>query len=62
MAQAALHLRLRSISGDAPEALNRPFLLATNSCRAFHSKVHSKPEDLGLFDPVLFYVFELKIL
>lgn len=24
MAQAALHLRLRSMSGDVPEALNRP--------------------------------------
>ena len=24
MAQAALHLRLRSLSGDVPEALNRP--------------------------------------
>ncbi|HAK16697.1 MAG TPA: Na+/H+ antiporter subunit G, partial [Acinetobacter junii] len=24
MAQAAIHLRLRSMSGDVPEALNRP--------------------------------------
>jgi multicomponent K+:H+ antiporter subunit G len=24
MAQAAIHLRLRSTSGDVPEALNRP--------------------------------------
>jgi hypothetical protein len=46
MAQAALHLRLRSMSGDAPEALNRPLPWQRTRRRAFHSKVHSKPEDL----------------
>lgn len=38
MAQAALHLRLRSMSGDAPEALDRPLPWQRIRRRAFHKK------------------------
>ena len=38
MAQAALHLRLRSLSGDVPEALNRPLPWQRTRCRAFSNK------------------------
>ncbi len=36
IAQAALHLRLRSMSGDVPEALNRPLPWQRTRRRAFH--------------------------
>ena len=38
MAQAALHLRLRSLSGDVPEALNRPLPWQRTHRRAFSNK------------------------
>jgi multicomponent K+:H+ antiporter subunit G len=38
MAQAALHLRLRSLSGDVPEALNRPLPWQRTRRRAFSNK------------------------
>ncbi len=47
IAQAALHLRLRSLSGDAPEALNRPLPWQRTRRRAFHQKANSKPDDLA---------------
>ncbi len=36
--QAALHLRLRSLSGDVPEALNRPLPWQRTRRRAFSNK------------------------
>ncbi|AYA03046.1 Na+/H+ antiporter subunit G [Acinetobacter sp. WCHAc010034] len=38
MAQAALHLRLRSMGGDVPEALNRPLPWQRTRRRAFSKK------------------------
>ena len=38
MAQAALHLRLRSLSGDVPEALNRPLPWQRTRRIAFSNK------------------------
>lgn len=38
MAQAALHLRLRSMGGDVPEALNRPLPWQRTRRRAFNKK------------------------
>jgi multicomponent K+:H+ antiporter subunit G len=38
MAQAALHLRLRSKGGEVPEALNRPLPWQRTRRRAFHQK------------------------
>ncbi|WP_374571357.1 Na+/H+ antiporter subunit G [Acinetobacter sp.] len=38
MAQAALHLRLRSMGGDVPEALNRPLPWQRTRRRAPHKK------------------------
>ena len=42
IAQAAIHLRLRSMSGEVPEALNRPLPWQ----RTFHPKTNTKPDDL----------------
>lgn len=44
MAQAALHLRLRSRSGDVPEALNRPLPWQRTRRRTFHQN-REKTED-----------------
>ena len=38
MAQAALHLRLRSKGGEVPEALNRPLPWQRTRRRVFHQK------------------------
>ncbi|ANF82726.1 Na+/H+ antiporter subunit G [Acinetobacter sp. NCu2D-2] len=38
MAQAALHLRLRSMSGDAPETLERPLPWQKSPRQAFYEK------------------------
>lgn len=46
IAQAALHLRLRSMSGDVPEALNRPLPWQRTRRRAFYSKNKSTKDDL----------------
>ncbi|OTG85700.1 Na+/H+ antiporter subunit G [Acinetobacter sp. ANC 4558] len=46
IAQAALHLRLRSMSGDVPEALNRPLPWQRTRRRAFYSKSKSTKDDL----------------
>ena len=46
IAQAALHLRLRSMSGDIPEALNRPLPWQRTRRRAFYSKSKSTKDDL----------------
>src|SRR5690606_33710062 len=41
MAQAALHLRLRSMSGEVPEALDRPLPWQKTRRRAFYEKKNS---------------------
>ncbi|WP_347456145.1 Na+/H+ antiporter subunit G [Acinetobacter thermotolerans] len=41
MAQAALHLRLRSMSGEVPEALERPLPWQKTRRRAFYEKKNS---------------------
>ena len=46
IAQAALHLRLRSMSGEVPEALNRPLPWQRTRRRAFYSKSKSTKDDL----------------
>jgi multicomponent K+:H+ antiporter subunit G len=46
IAQAALHLRLRSMSGDVPEALNRPLPWQRTRRRAFYSKNKPTKDDL----------------
>lgn len=46
IAQAAIHLRLRSMSGEVPEALNRPLPWQRTRRRAFHPKTNTKPDDL----------------
>lgn len=45
MAQAALHLRLRSMSGEVPEALERPLPWQKTRRRAFYEK-KNRDEDL----------------
>lgn len=45
MAQAALHLRLRSLSGEAPEALERPLPWQRTRRRAFYSKKKHENEE-----------------
>ena len=42
MAQAALHLRLRSLSGDVPEALNRPLPWQRTRRRAFSATFRNR--------------------
>ena len=46
MAQAALHLRLRSMSGDVPEAIDRPLPWQRTRRRAFHEKSKSTKDDI----------------
>ena len=47
IAQAAIHLRLRSMSGEVPEALNRPLPWQRTRRRAFHPKTKkTQPNDL----------------
>ncbi|MGE8684411.1 MAG: Na+/H+ antiporter subunit G [Acinetobacter sp.] len=46
IAQAAIHLRLRSMSGEVPEALNRPLPWQRTRRRAFHPKTNTKLDDL----------------
>ncbi|MFC6051894.1 Na+/H+ antiporter subunit G [Acinetobacter sp. Ac_877] len=46
MAQAALHLRLRSMSGDVPETIDRPLPWQRTRRRAFHAKSKSTKDDL----------------
>ena len=47
MAQAALHLRLRSLSGEAPETLERPLPWQRSRRRAFYEKkMNHKNDDL----------------
>lgn len=46
MAQAALHLRLRSMSGDVPEAIDRPLPWQRTRRRAFHAKSKSTKDDI----------------
>lgn len=45
MAQAAIHLRLRSMSGEVPEALDRPLPWQRTRRRAFYSKNKSNNKD-----------------
>ncbi|WOE30605.1 MULTISPECIES: Na+/H+ antiporter subunit G [unclassified Acinetobacter] len=45
IAQAALHLRLRSMSGDVPEALERPLPWQRTRRRAFYAKHKSNKDD-----------------
>ena len=47
IAQAALHLRLRSMSGDVPEAINRPLPWQRTRRRAFHAKSQSTKDDIN---------------
>ena len=47
IAQAALHLRLRSMSGDVPEAINRPLPWQRTRRRAFHAKNQSTKDDIN---------------
>ncbi|MGE8538225.1 MAG: Na+/H+ antiporter subunit G [Acinetobacter sp.] len=47
MAQAALHLRLRSLSGEVPETLERPLPWQRSRRRAFYEKkMNHKDDDL----------------
>lgn len=46
IAQAALHLRLRSMSGEVPETLNRPLPWQRTRRRAFHEKSKSTKDDI----------------
>src|SRR5690606_18457965 len=47
MAQAALHLRLRSLSGEVPETLERPLPWQRSRRRAFYEKkMNHKNDDL----------------
>lgn len=46
IAQAAIHLRLRSMSGDVPEALERPLPWQRVRRGAFYSKNKSTKDDL----------------
>ena len=47
IAQAELHLRLRSMSGDVPEAINRPLPWQRTRRRAFHAKSQSTKDDIN---------------
>ena len=47
IAQAALHLRLRSMSGDIPETINRPLPWQRTRRRAFHAKSQSTKDDIS---------------
>ncbi|AUC06685.1 Na+/H+ antiporter subunit G [Acinetobacter sp. NEB149] len=47
MAQAALHLRLRSLSGEVPETLERPLPWQRSRRRAFYEKKINRNDDLG---------------
>ncbi|QZD33135.1 Na(+) H(+) antiporter subunit G [Acinetobacter lwoffii] len=46
MAQAALHLRLRSLSGEVPETLERPLPWQRSRRRAFYEKKINRNDDL----------------
>ena len=46
MAQAALHLRLRSLSGEVPETLERPLPWQRSRRRAFYEKKTNRNDDL----------------
>ncbi len=46
MAQAALHLRLRSLSGEAPETLERPLPWQRSRRRTFYEKKINRNDDL----------------
>ncbi|WP_148334343.1 Na+/H+ antiporter subunit G [Acinetobacter lwoffii] len=47
MAQAALHLRLRSLSGEVPETLERPLPWQRSRRRTFYEKKINRNDDLG---------------
>ena len=47
MAQAALHLRLRSLSGEVPDTLARPLPWQRSRRRAFYEKKINRNDDLG---------------
>lgn len=46
MAQAALHLRLRSLSGEVPETLERPLPWQRSRRRTFYEKKINRNDDL----------------